>query len=122
MQKNIEDTLSKVTLGEKVVPFARLHYTGKSPLFIVYSILTELPEVCSDDTPETSVVTIDIDIYAKALQNLIETIKSVKKRFIEAGWTWVEDSPEIFENETGFIHRTITFEKERMINSWQQSV
>lgn len=122
MQKNIEDTLSKVTLGEKVVPFARLHYTGKSPLYIVYSILTELPEVCSDDTPETSVVTIDIDIYAKVLQNLIETVKSVKIRFIEAGWTWIDDSPEIFENETGFIHRTITFEKERMINSWQQSV
>lgn len=122
MQKNIEDVLSKVTLGEKVVPFARLHYTGKSTLFIVYSILSETPRVCSDDTPETSVAEVDIDIYAKVLQNLIETIKSVKKRFIEAGWTWVEDSPEIFENETGFIHRTITFEKERMINSWQQSV
>lgn len=115
MTKIIEDILSKVTLGEKVVPFARLHYTGKSPLYIVYSILSETPRVCSDDTPETLVVEVDFDIYAKVLQNLIETMNSVKKRFIEAGWTWVEDSPEIFENETGFVHRTITFEKERMI-------
>lgn len=115
MYREIDDILSKVTLGEKVVPFAQLHYTGKSPLFIVYSVLSETPQLCSDDTPEASVVEIDIDIYAKKLKNLIDTKCSVKKRFIEAGWTWTEDSPEIFEDETGFIHRTITFEKERMI-------
>ena len=115
MYREIEDALSKVTLGEKVVPFAHLHYTGNSPLFITYSLLSETPQVCSDDTPETSVAEVDIDIYAKVLQNLIETMSSAKQRFIESGWAWVEDSPEIFEDETGFIHRTITFEKERMI-------
>ena len=115
MYREIEDVLRKVTLGEKVVPFARLHYTGKSPLYIVYTVLTETPEVCSDDTPETSVAEIDVDIYAKSLRNLIDTKSSVKQRFIEAGWTWVEDSPEMYEDDTGFIHRTITFEKERMI-------
>lgn len=115
MYREIESILSKVTLGEKVVPFALIHYTGDSPLFIVYSTLSETPRLYSDDTPEASAVEIDIDIYAKVLQNLIETKRSVKQRFIEAGWTWIEDSPEVFEDDTGFIHRTVTFEKERMI-------
>ena len=30
-------------------------------------------------------------------------------------WLWVEDSEEMYEEDTGLYHKTITFEKERMI-------
>ena len=113
MHEEIDNILKTVKLGNKKVPFAHIKFTGSSPLFIVYSILAETPRVCADDVAETSVVEIDVDIYAKVLSNLTGTINSVKKQFIDAGWTWAEISPEIFEEETGYIHRTITFEKER---------
>ena len=115
MHNEIKSILETVVVGGKPVPFACQKFEGDSPLYIVYSIILETPRVCADDLPETSVVEIDIDVYAKAISNLVGTIGSVKKQFIAAGWTWCEDSPEIFEDETGYIHRAITFEKERMI-------
>ena len=30
-------------------------------------------------------------------------------------WLWLEDSPEMYEDDTELYHKTITFEKERMI-------
>ena len=116
MHNEIERILKTVTFGDKTVPSAHILYTGKSPLYIVYSILSEDPAVCADDVAETSVVEIDVDIYAKILSNLTGTINSVKAKFIAAGWTWVEDGPEIFDDDTGYIHITITFEKERTIS------
>jgi len=32
-------------------------------------------------------------------------------------WVWVEDSVEMFENDTQLFHRTTTFEKERNIEN-----
>ena len=115
MHNEIRSILETVSFGGRPVPFACQKYEGKSPLYAVYSILAETPRVCADDLPEDSVVEIDVDVYAKSLDAFSGTIGSVKKQFIAAGWTWCEDSPEIFENETGIIHRAITFEKERMI-------
>ena len=119
MHDIVENLLDTVALGGRAVPYAHMKFTGKSPLYIVYSFLSETPRISADDLPEMSVVEVDIDIYAKIRSNLTGTIQAVKNTFISAGWTWIEDSPEIFENDTGYIHKTITFEIERNI-TWTQ--
>lgn len=119
MHDIVENLLDTVTLGGRAVPYAHIKFTGSSPLYIVYSFLSETPAVESDDGVETDVVEIDVDIYAKKRSNLTDTIRAVKHIFTAAGWSWVEDSPELFEDDTGYIHRTITFEKERG-NTWTQ--
>jgi hypothetical protein len=35
----------------------------------------------------------------------------------ENEWVWVEDSEEMYEDDTELYHRTITFEKERFIDN-----
>ena len=32
-------------------------------------------------------------------------------------WLWVEDSAEMYEEDTGLYHKTMTFEKERMVEN-----
>ena len=114
MHEQIEAILDTVTCGGKRVPYALIRYTKTASLYIVYTILYEVPRVCADDAPETSVVEIDVDIYAKDLGKMSETKDSVKSQFIAAGWTWTEDGPELYD-ETGYIHITVTLKKERMI-------
>lgn len=119
MHDIVENLLDTVTLGGRAVPYAHMKFTGKSPLYIVYSFLSEMSSISADDLPEVSIVEVDVDIYAKIRSEFTGTINAVKSTFISAGWTWEEDGPELFENDTGYIHKTITFEIERN-NSWTQ--
>lgn len=120
MHQIVENLLSEVTVGGTVVPFAHMKYTGKSSLYLVYSFLAETPCVCADDVAETSVVEVDVDIYARDRGSFTAAVAAVKNLFIGAGWSWAEDSPEMYDEDTCFIHRTITFEKERSY-IWQPS-
>ena len=66
-----------------------------------------------DDEPIYSTVTVDIDVYDEG--NYLSVIKAIKKLMKENEWLWVEDSPEMYEEDTGLYHKTITFMKERTI-------
>ena len=109
----------KIILGEeiiiknKAVPVAHLRYKGSSKTFVVWSMLGEKPMLSGDDEPLFSVVSVDIHIYSNG--NYRELITEIKRMMKENGWLWVEDSPEMYEEDTGLYHRTITFEKERSL-------
>lgn len=105
----------KSILGESIMdsPVAHLRYKGKAKRYIVWSILGEKPMYHGDDEPIFSVVTVDIDVYS--IGNFIELITEIKILMKQNGWVWVEDSPEMYEEDTGYHHRTITFEKERSL-------
>ena len=47
-----------------------------------------------------------------AKQEFIEIFKEIKQRMINAGWTWVEDSPDLYEADTKMFHKATTFEVE----------
>lgn len=115
MYETVENLLGTVKIGGRAVPFKHMKFTDKSLLYIVYTLMPETPAICADDVAKVSVVQLDIDIYAKNRRNLTETIGAVKETFINAGWSWAEDSPDIFEDDTGYLHKTITFEIERSL-------
>ena len=98
--------------GEKI-PVAWLKYKGKSTKYIVFSSLGERPEHFTDDDCDYSIKQFDFDIYSKS--NYLNILKEVKKRLKEHGFTWVEDSPTMYEEDTGFYHITTTFEIENYI-------
>jgi hypothetical protein len=102
-----------ITVKETVIPVAHLRYKGKSKTFAVWSLMGETPELIADDEPLYSVVTVDVNVYSDG--NYIDLITEIKRLMKYNEWIWVEDSPEMHEEDTGFYHKTITFEKERSL-------
>ena len=76
----------------------------------MFSDLGETPASHSDDECDYSIKQFDFDIYTKG--NYLNILKEVKKRLKANGFTWVEDSPTMYEEDTGLYHITTTFEIE----------
>lgn len=110
MNSFIFDILSLTANGEKI-PVAYLKYKGDLTTYIVFSDLGETPASHADDDCEYSVIQYDFDIYSKG--NFKNILKELKKRLKANGFTWVEDSPTMYEEDTGLYHKTSTFEKEK---------
>ena len=73
----------------------------------------ETPGFSANDEQMFSVCTLDIDIFSES--NYLDMIKEIKTIMKNNEWVWVEDSPEMYEDDTGLYHRTCTFEKERVL-------
>lgn len=113
MNNEIEKILEEFKVDNKKIPFKFLKYKGKSKTYITYMELVNNPELHGDDAPIYSVSSFDFDIYSNS--NYLKIVSELKKVMLAHDFTWVEDSPDIFEEETGLFHKTITFAKERRI-------
>ena len=114
MNAEIKSILGEnISIGNASVPVDHLRYKGTSKTFVTWSILGERPSLCADDEQIFSVVSVDIDVFSNG--NYSKLITEIKRRMKENGWLWLEDSPEMYEDDTGLYHRTITFEKERSL-------
>lgn len=118
--KRILDTSITVTRNHQTVtiPVAHLEYTGDSTEYVTWQVLTGKPELFGNDTVLFSVYQIDIDVYSK--KNYLDIVRKLKKMMKENDFIWVDDSPEQYEKDTGYFHQTLTFEKERMEEEWQE--
>ena len=94
-------------------PMAHLRYRGKSNRYGTWTLLAERPILSGDDEPLYSVVSVDVDVYCEG--NYLSAITEIKRIMKQNGWLWVEDSVEMFEEDTGLYHKTSTFEKERAL-------
>ena len=96
------------------VPVAHLKYKGNKKTYVVWTIVDEIPSFSSDDEITDSEVNVDIDIYSDS--NYLKIMKEIKKIMKENEWIWDGDSIEMYEEDTGLYHRTISFKKGRYIN------
>lgn len=113
MNKELKTIFKNFKVKDKSIPVEHLRYKGKSKTFVTWTILSEIPSLSGDDEYLYSVVQVDIDIYSDG--NYLDIMDEVKKIMKNNKWIWVEDSAEMYEDDTELYHRTITFEKERMI-------
>lgn len=113
MEKQIKSMFKNFKVNGESIPVEHLRYKGKSKTFITWSIISEVPSLCADDEDLYSVTDVDIHVYSDS--NYLDIIKEVKKMMKSNNWSWLEDSVELYEDDTGLYHKTITFEKERMI-------
>ena len=102
-----------ITVNGKQIPTAHLRYRGDSKTFVTWTILSERPVLSADDGQVYSVGEVDVDIYSDG--NYMDIVSEVKKLMEDNDWLWTEDSPEMYEEDTGLYHRTSTFEKERSL-------
>ena len=114
MNEEIKSILgNNIKVNDENIPVEHLRYTGKSKTYVTWTLLPERPSLSANDEDLYSVVQVDIDIFSDG--NYLDIMDQVKKIMKSSEWLWVEDSPEMYEEDTELYHRTITFEKERMI-------
>lgn len=114
MNEEIKSILgNSIMVDNKSIPIEHLKYKGESKTYITWTSLDETPGLSANDELLYSVCPIDIDVFSDS--NYLSIVKEIKKLMKENEWIWTGDSPEMYEDDTGLYHRTISFEKERMI-------
>ena len=107
----------KQILGEHItdeqVPVAHLRYKGDSRKFVTWTITGEAPALSANDEVLCSLVSVDVDIFSEG--NYLDIEKEIKQKMKNNEWVWVEDSEEMYEEDTELYHKTISFEKERIL-------
>ena len=100
-------------IGEEQIPIAHLRYKGNSKKYVTWTITGEEPALSANDEDLCSLVSIDVDIFSDG--NYLDIEKQIKQKMKNNDWVWVEDSEEMYEEDTGLYHKTCSFEKERIL-------
>ena len=112
MNNEIENLFKDFKVKEKPIEVSFLNHKGSEETYIVYSSIGERPDFWGDDEILSSLDTYDFDIYTKG--NYLDILKEIKKKLKENNWTWVEDSEDMYEEDTKYFHKTTTWTKERI--------
>ena len=114
MNKELKSILGEyLIVGEEQIPVAHLRYKGKSKKFVTWTITGETPALSANDEDLCSICSVDIDIFSDG--NYLDIIKEIKQKMKNNDWLWVEDSEEMYEEDTELYHKTISYEKERIL-------
>lgn len=103
----------KLIVGDKEIPVAHLRYKGKSKQFVTWTITGETPALSANDEDLCSICSLDVDIFSDG--NYLDIEKQIKQKMKNNEWIWVEDSAEMYEEDTELYHKTLSFEKERIL-------
>ena len=112
MHEIIQNILDGLIVDGLPIPSAPLRYRGIARRFVTWTITSEDPQVPADDGCAVSFIELDVDIYSDV--DYSDIMDAVIPLFTAAGWVWTDSGPEMFEEDTGLYHRTVSFEKERM--------
>lgn len=113
MNSLIEKIFANFIVDDVLIPIGFITYKGKSEAYITYQSIMNVPSFNLDNEVVASVEHFDIDIYSKG--NYLKIMESVKTIMKNNGFTWIEDSSDMYEEDTGYYHKTIEFAIERMI-------
>ena len=100
-----------ITVNGASVPMAHLRYKGEETTYGTWTITGEKPVLSADDEPLYSVVMVDVDVFSEG--NYLAMVAEIMQLMNQHDWVWIGDSPEMYEEDTGLYHKTISFEKER---------
>lgn len=94
------------------VPVAFMFYEGAEDTYITYMQLDKDGAIAGDDKVLACVQYYDFDVYSKG--NYLGLVQSLIETMVAAGWTYQpsRDSPDLYERDTKFFHKTICFAKE----------
>lgn len=100
-------------IGDKEIPVAHLKYKGSSKTYVTWTITGETPALIANDEVLCSICSVDVDIFSNG--NYLDIEKEIKQKMKNNDWVWVEDSEEMYEEDTKLYHKTCSFEKERIL-------
>ncbi len=113
MNQLIEQIFNNFTVNGVAIPVSFLRYGGKSTTYITYMEWDKSNSYSGDDEILGYVSYYDFDIYSKG--NYLQIVEEVKRIMKENGFTWQpsRDSQDMFEDDTGYYHKTLCFAIER---------
>ncbi len=113
MNSQIETIFTDFTVNGVSIPVRFLRYVGSADYYVIYT-QTDMANVFSaDDEIRGYVEYYDFDVYGKG--NITAIISEVK-RLLKAGGFMFQPSrcsEDMFEDDTGFYHKTLCFAKEK---------
>ena len=89
-----------------------MHYQGDADTYVTFMQLDKDNALAGDDTILGCVQYYDFDVYSKG--NYLNLINDLIDLMVAAGWTYQpsRDSPDMYETDTKFFHKTICLAKE----------
>ena len=105
--QEIESVLSDIG-----VPIAFMFYDGDEDTYITYMQLDKDNALFADDEIVGCVQYYDFDVYSKG--NYLSVVNALIDKMTAAGWTYQpsRDSPDLYERDTKYYHKTICIAKE----------
>lgn len=109
MYQAINELFTDFTVNGVAIPVSLITYQGHGEPYIVYQEIDKDNSYSSDDNIAGYVTFFDFDVYSKS--NYLPIIEAVKETLTNAGWTWQpsRDSSDLYEDDTGYYHKTICF-------------
>jgi hypothetical protein len=109
MNAAIEVLFNNFTVNGVLIPVALINYDGYGEPYVTYKQYDKDNSYSSDDEISGYVTYYDFDVYSKG--NFLPIIEAIKSILKNAGWTWQprRDSPDMYEADTGYFHKTICF-------------
>lgn len=113
----IEQIFTNFAVGGVSIPVAFLRYTGKSTTYITYQQTDSNDPLSGDDELQNYMDFYDFDIYSKG--NYIPIVEAVKAILKDNGFRWqpTRSSGDMYEDDTGYYHKTLCFSIERSIDN-----
>jgi predicted TPR repeat methyltransferase len=103
----IEEIFADFEVDGVKIPIFFMQYKGQKTTYLTYYTWYEEAELFADDANRAEVVSATIDVFSKGNFKLI--VEAVKEKLKENGFTWTDNSPEDYEDDTGFYHVGINF-------------
>ena len=102
----------ETTLSQLGIPVSFMFYEGNADSFVTYMQLDKDSVLAGDDTILGCVQYYDFDVYSKG--NYLTIVSNLIKLLEGVGWTYQpsRDSPDMYERDTKFYHKTICLAKE----------
>lgn len=109
MNEELEVLFKDFTVNGVSIPVELLYYDGHGEPFVTYKQYDKDNSYSSDDEISGYVTYYDFDVYSRG--NFLPIIEAIKSKLKKAGWTWQprRDSPDFYEVDTGYYHKTICF-------------
>lgn len=109
MNAIIEQLFTNFKVNGVSIPVALIYYDGHGEPYVVYRQYDKDNSYSSDDEISGYVTYYDFDVYSKG--NFLPIVEAIKSILTNAGWTWQprRDSPDFYDKDTGYYHKTICF-------------
>jgi len=117
MNSIIEQLFNNFIVNGVEIPVSFLRYTGNNTTYITYMLTNTENSLSAEDQIQNYVDQYDFDIYSKG--NYLKIIDEVINKMTQAGFIWQpsQSSGDMYEDDTGYFHRTLCFAIERSVNT-----
>lgn len=113
--QDIETLFNNFTVQGEAIPVEFVQYDGSALKYVTYQENYKDNSFSADDSLQGFVSYYDFDIYVKRGNgSYFPIIEAINDILIADGWTrqLTRESPDQYEKDTGYFHKTICFAKE----------